>query len=169
VALLGEDAEQAGTPIVLPDGNKTKSLWKGSVEMSTQVGGKTHHLIVQDVEFVPGFKRNLLSLVVLEKGIRYSYVGDKRHLVSRCGTKIAEVTSEGDVLILRGELIGALANAVIVHSVVQNQEHVAKAVHEDTFYNWHMRFGHRSYDAIEALAAKPGSGIKLTDKSDRTA
>jgi hypothetical protein len=75
-ALLGEDAEQAGTPLVLPDGTKTKSLRKGSIEMSTQVGGKTHHISVQDVEFVPGFKRNLLSLVVLEKKvIRYSYVG----------------------------------------------------------------------------------------------
>jgi hypothetical protein len=27
-----------------------------------------------------------------------------------------------------------------------------------------MRLGHLSYDAIEALAAKPGSGIKLTDR-----
>ncbi len=91
-------------------------------------------------------------------------MGVKRHLVSRCGTKIAEFTSEGDALILRGELGGALANAVMVHSVVQNQEHVGEADHEDTLYNWHMRFGHQSYDAIEALAAKPGSGIKLADK-----
>ncbi len=45
-ALLGEDAEQAGTPLVLPDSTKTKSLRKGSVEMSTQVGGKTRHLTV---------------------------------------------------------------------------------------------------------------------------
>ncbi len=91
---------------------------------------------MQGVEFVPGFKRNLLSLVVLEKkGIRYSYVSDERHLVRRCGTKIAEVTSEGDVLILRGELNGAFANAVMAHSVVQNQEHVGEAVHEVTLYN----------------------------------
>ncbi len=114
---------------------------------------------------MPGFKRNFLFLVVLEKkGIRYSYVGDERHLVRRCGTKIAELTSEGHVLILRGEFSGALANAVMVHSVVQNQEHVGEAVHKDTLYNWHMRFGHQSYDAIEPLVAKPGSGIKLTDK-----
>jgi hypothetical protein len=91
---------------------------------------------VQDVEFEPGFKRNLLSLVVLEeKGIRYSYVGgNERHLGSRCGTEIAEVTSDGDVLIFRGELSGALANAVMVHSVVQNQEHAGEAVHKDTLY-----------------------------------
>ncbi len=85
-------------------------------------------------------------------------------MVSRCGTKIAEVTSEGDALILRGELSGALANAVMVHSVVQNQEHVGEAVHKDTLYNWHVRFGHQSYDAIEALAAKPGSGAKIRNK-----
>jgi hypothetical protein len=56
-----------------------------------------------------------------------------------------------------------LANAALVHSVVQGQEHVSDAIHEYTLYNWHTRFGHQSYDAIEALAAKPGSGIKLTD------
>ncbi len=84
--------------------------------------------------------------------------------MSQCGTTLAKVISEGDVLILGGELSGALANATMVYNVVQSQEHVSEAVHEDTLYNWHTRFGHQSYDAIEALAAKPGSGIKLTNR-----
>jgi hypothetical protein len=37
------------------------------MEMVTQVGEKTRQLIVDDVEFVPGFKRNLLFYMVLEK------------------------------------------------------------------------------------------------------
>jgi hypothetical protein len=44
------------------------------------------------------------------------------------------------------------------HSVVQNQEHVGEAVHEDTLYNWHMRFGHQSHDAIEALGRQTRIG-----------
>jgi hypothetical protein len=60
-------ASEAGTPLVLPDGTRTTSLRKGSIEMTSQVGEKTRHLTVHDVEFVPGFKRNLLSLVVLKK------------------------------------------------------------------------------------------------------
>ncbi len=36
-------------------------------------------------------------------------------------------------------------------------------IHYDKLYNWHTRCGPQSYDAIEALAAKPGSGILLTD------
>jgi hypothetical protein len=52
----------------------------------------------------------------------------------------------------------------MVHNVVQSQDHVSEAVHHDTLYNWHVRFGHQSYDAIEALAAKPGSGVKITNK-----
>ena len=99
-ALLGKDASEASTPLVLPDGTRTKSLRKGSIEMTTQVGEKTRHLTVHDVEFVPGFKRNLLSWVVLEKrGIRYSYVGDERYVVSQCGTTLAKIISEGDFLI----------------------------------------------------------------------
>jgi hypothetical protein len=78
--------------------------------------------------------------------------------------QIGKGNPQGDVLILRGELSGALANAVMVHNVVQSQDHVSEAVHEDTLYNWHVRFGHQSYDAIEALAAKPGSGVKITNK-----
>jgi hypothetical protein len=73
-----------------------------------------------------------------------------------------------DVLLVRGELSGALANAVMEYNVVHNQEHVSEAVHEDTLYNWHMRFGHQSYDAIEALAAKPGSGINYPTESVQT-
>ncbi len=42
--LLGENADEAGTSLVLPDGTKTKSLRKGSIEMTTQVGEKTLHL-----------------------------------------------------------------------------------------------------------------------------
>ncbi len=96
--------------------------------------------------------------------ISYSFTGNEQYLVSQCGTKLAKVVSEGDVLILRGELSGALANAAIVHNVVQSQDHMSEAVHEDLLYNWHVRFGHQSYDAIEALVAKPGSGIMLSNK-----
>jgi hypothetical protein len=103
--LLGENADEAGTHLVLPDGTKTKSIRKGSIEMTTKVGPKTLHLTVHEVEYVPGFKRNLLSLVALEKrGINYRRNGNERYLISQCGTKLAKVIPEGDVLILRGEL-----------------------------------------------------------------
>jgi hypothetical protein len=54
---------------------------------------------------------------------------------------------------------------VFVCSVVRGQDHVSDVVHEDSFYNWHERFSHQSHDAIEALVAKPGSDIKLTDRT----
>ncbi len=147
--LLGEDTDKAGTSLVLPDGTRTQSLRKGKIEMVTQVDQEARHIVVEDVEYVPGFKRNLLSYVSLEKkGVRLQYEGNKRYLVSKFGKKLAEVKSEGDVLIVRGVLSGALANAVLVHNVIADQDHVSEAVHEDTLYNWHKRFGHQSYDAI---------------------
>ncbi len=92
------------------------------------------------------------------------YEEDERYLVSKLGTKHAKVKAEADVLVISGELSGALTNAVMVGNVVQSQEHVPEAAHEDTQYNWHTWFGHQSYDAIEVLAATPGSVLKLTDR-----
>ena len=62
------------------------------------------------------------------------------------------------------ELSGVLANAALACSVVDGQEYVSDAVHEDMLYNQLTRFDHQSYDAIEALAVKPSSGFKLTDR-----
>ncbi len=132
--------------------------------MVIQVGTEARHIKVKCVESVPRFKRNLLSYVALEKkGVRLIYEGAKRYLCNKRGTKMAEVLTKGDVLVVIGDLSGTLANAQLVCSVVERHEHVSDVVHSDTLYNWHMRFGHQSYDAIEALAAKPGSGIQLTD------
>jgi hypothetical protein len=79
--LLGENAEEAGTQLVLPDGTRSRSLRKGTIEMVIQVGAKARHVKVEDVEYVSGFKRNLLSYVALEKkGVRLVYEGAKRYL-----------------------------------------------------------------------------------------
>ncbi len=158
--LLGENAVKADNLLFLPNGTKSSPPGKG-----TKVGQETRHVVVEDVEFVPSFKRNLLSYVSLEKkGVRLRYEGGKRYLISRLGSKISEVHSEGDVLVVCKELSGALANAAMVCSMNESQDHVSEVVHEDTLYNWHRRFGHQSYDAIEALTSKPGSGIKLTNR-----
>jgi hypothetical protein len=93
------------------------------------------------------------------------YEDNKRYLTSKTGIKLTIVQSEGDVLVVRVELSRALANALLVCHVVDSQEHVSDSAHSDTLYNWHRRLGHQSYDAIETLAAKPGSDIKLTDHS----
>jgi hypothetical protein len=162
--LLEEDTDKAGT-FVLIDGTRARSLRKGKVEIVTHVDHEALHIVVEDVEYVPGFKRNWLSYVSLEKkGVRLEYESGERYDASKIGKKLAEVKSEGNALVVRGELSGALANAVLVHNVVDEQEHVSEAVHEDTLYNRHKRFDHQSYDAIEALAAKPSSGIKLIDR-----
>ncbi len=77
-----------------------------------------------------------MSYVCLE------YEGDKRYLISRLGSNIAEVHSEGDTLVVRGELSEALANAAYVRCVIESQYCVSEAVLDDTLYNWHIRFGY---------------------------
>jgi hypothetical protein len=118
--LLGETTEEAGTQLVLPDGTRSRSLRKGTIEMAIQVGTEARHIKVEGVEYVPGFKRKLLSYVALEKkGVRLIYEGAKRYLCSNYGTKMAEVLTKGDVSVVTGELSGTLANAQLVCSVVE--------------------------------------------------
>jgi hypothetical protein len=90
--------------------------------MVAQVGSETRHIVVKDVEFVHGFKRNLLSYVSLDKkGVPLQYNNERQYLVNKKGTMVAEVHSEGDILVVRGELSGALANAALVHIVVEGR------------------------------------------------
>jgi hypothetical protein len=68
-------------------------------------------------------------------GVRLIHDDDKRYLTSKTGIKLAEVQSEGDVLVVRGEFSGALANAPWVCNVVNRQAHVSESAHSDTLYN----------------------------------
>jgi hypothetical protein len=48
-------------------GTKATAMHKGNIQMITRIGQATRHINVEDVEYVPGFKKNLLSYVHLEK------------------------------------------------------------------------------------------------------
>ncbi len=105
---------------------------KGKIEMVTQVDQESRHVVYEDVEFVPGFKQNFLLYMSLDtNGVWLRYESDKRYLISKSGSEIAEVQWEGNDLVIRGELSGALTNTGLVCSVVESQEEVSKAVHEN--------------------------------------
>jgi CTP:phosphocholine cytidylyltransferase-like protein len=64
---------------------------KGNIEIATQVDQETRH-VVEDVKYVSGFKRNMLSYVSLErKGSRLVYDSDKRYTSNESGFRIAQV------------------------------------------------------------------------------
>ena len=46
-------------------------------------------------------------------------------------------------------------------TLLAEQDH--PGVHEDSLHQFHVRLGHLSYAAIEELASKPESGIKLVN------
>jgi hypothetical protein len=54
------------------------------------------------------------------------------------------------------------ANADMICNVLAEQDR--PGVHEDSLCQFHVRLGHQSYAAIEELASKPESGIKLIDR-----
>ena len=103
-----------------------------------------------------------MSYCVLEaKGIRLAYDGDNRFLVTKAGEKIVAVHKAGHLLVIRGTFSAAVTNALFICNVAEESAHME--AHSDTLYRFHIRMGHLHYDAVEALANKPGSGIVLTD------
>jgi hypothetical protein len=66
-SLFDNNTNAACTSLILPDGTKATSMHKGSIQMITRIGIATRHINVEDVEYVPGFKKNLLSYVHLGK------------------------------------------------------------------------------------------------------
>jgi hypothetical protein len=55
-----------------------------------------------------------------------------------------------------------LIRADLICNILAEQDH--PGIHEDSLYQFHVRLGHQSYAAIEELASKPESGIKLMDR-----
>ncbi len=64
--LFGNSTNAARTSLILPDGTKATSMHKVNIQMITRIGQATRHINVEDVEYVPGFKKNQLSYVHLE-------------------------------------------------------------------------------------------------------
>ena len=158
-SLLSSDIATAGTSLFLPDGTTVKSTKKGTVNLKTFIGDESSNVQITDVELVPGLKKNLLSYVRLErKGIRLIYEGKHRFLASQT-SKLAEVFESGNLLVVRFQPAHTHADSIC--ALIAEQDH--PKTHEDSLYQFHVRLGHLSYAAIEELASKPESGIKLTD------
>ena len=156
------DVETANTELILPDGRKIHATKKGKVMMSVLVDGENQQITITEVEYVPGLKKNLLSYGILEsKGARMEYEKGERYLVNNNGNKLVHIKKIGQLLTINGYKTGVTATASMICNVIANATYTD--IHEDTLMNFHSRLGHLNYDAIEKLAAQPGSGIKLTD------
>jgi hypothetical protein len=161
--LLGWDAKSASTPLYLPDGSIVHSTRVGDVALKMETEESENNVVVKNVELVSGFQRNLLSYVRLEeKGIRLLYVGNKRYLANKDNEELTEVHQSGNLLVVRALVSSAYSNAESICNAIAEHDH--GEAHADNLFNFHVQLGHLNYSAIEDLAAKPESGIKLTDR-----
>jgi hypothetical protein len=94
-----------------------------------------------------------------EEGIRLLYVGNKRYLANKDNEKLTEVYQSGNLLVVRALISSASSNAESICNAIAEQDH--GEAHTDSLLYFHVRLGHLSYSAVEDLAAKPESGIKL--------
>ncbi len=74
---------------------------------------------------------------------------------------MVEVFEYGNLLVVRFQVSGNIANANMICNVLAKQDH--PGIHEGSLHQFHVHPGPQSYAAIEELASKPESGIKLTD------
>jgi hypothetical protein len=158
-SLLTSKISGASTSLYLPDGSTVQSTKRGTVCLKSVVSGVSNNLTISDVELVPGLTKNLLSYVRLErKGVRLVYEGKQRYLANS-NSKLAEVLESGNLLVVRFDTNRSQADQIC--TLLEEQDH--PGIHEDTLHQFHIRLGHLSYAAIEELASKPETWIKLTD------
>ena len=85
------NVRETDVELQLPNGEKIRATRRGEVKMETRVEGETIKLTIQDVLYVPGLTKNLLSYGTLDrKNIRLTYQGSQRYLATN-GIKLAEV------------------------------------------------------------------------------
>jgi hypothetical protein len=145
----------------------------GDVVMHTSEGV---NLRVQDVHYHPRMSKNILSLGKLEeRGCTVKYLNGKRYLVSRDGKKLFEIHLAGSIYYVKTKRVEECNNAsgrnddedwvLALHRATQKKD---EYLMEGTLMEFHQRLGHLSFERILKMADDPRSGLKITDKTERT-
>ena len=107
------------------------------------------HLLLNNVLFIPGFHRNLISVSkFLDDGFSISF-NNNLVVISRNGLTICTGNSENNLYVLRPLTHNSLLNTEMF-KVEKPKTKRQKISHDDT-YLWHLRLGHINLDRIDRL------------------
>ena len=105
------------------------------------------YLNLNDVLFILGFRRNLISISkLLDDGFSLSF-NNNLVIISRNGLTIYKGNSKNNLYVLRPLTHNSLLNTEMFKV---EKPKIKKISHDDT-YLWHLRLGHINLDRIDRL------------------
>ena len=138
----------------LSEGSFTMRVRTGDAVSAKVVGDSklnfnNSYLCLNGVLYIPGFRRNLMSVTkLMEHGFSVSF-NNKSVIISRNGLNICTGNSENNLYVLRPLMHDSLLNTEMF-KIERSKTKRQKISHDDT-YLWHLRLGHINLDRIDRL------------------
>ena len=138
----------------LAEGSFTMRVGTGDAVSAKAVGDSklnfnNSYLCLNGVLYIPGFRRNLISVTkLMEHGFSVSF-NNKSVIISRNGLNICTGNSENNLYVLRPLMHDSLLNTEMF-KIERSKTKRQKISHDDT-YLWHLRLGHINLDRIDRL------------------
>ena len=106
-------------------------------------------IILNNVYFIPGFRRNLISVSVLfEQSYQVKFNGTSV-FISKNGLEICTGSLDSGLYMIRSKLNSLLSTELF--KVEQPKNKKQKISHDNDTYLWHLRLGHINLNRIERL------------------
>ena len=139
----------------LTDRDVTMRVGSGEVVSAKAVGVarlyfRNKFLVLNNVFFIPGFRRNLISISMLhEQLFSISFINNEI-FISRNGLDIYHEKPENGLYVLR-PTERSLNNSKLFKVEHPKSNKCQKVSHSDNTYLWHLRLGHINLDRINRL------------------
>ena len=111
-------------------------------------------LVLNNVYFIPGFRRNLISVSKLNEQLFDVSFGIESVSISKNGLNICSGYLDDGLFFLR-HITKPLLNAKLF-KVAEPRSKKQKVSHENETYLWHLRLGHINLNRIERLTKHEG-------------
>ena len=125
----------------------------------TRLNFRNKFIILNNVFFIPGFRRNLISVSMLHEQLFSIYFINNEIIISRNGLDICHAKLENGLYVLR-PTERSLNNSELLKVEHPKSNERQKVSHSDNTYLWHLRLGHINLDKINWLV-KDGPLRKL--------
>ncbi|OWZ02905.1 hypothetical protein PHMEG_00025456 [Phytophthora megakarya] len=167
-----EDVEVHTDSCVQPNGDPLNITKKGTLTLRVTACGREQTVKLEDVYNAENVVHNLISYGTLDrKGYALAERDGQRVLAGKNGgPAIFDVGLQRSVLVVHGRVMKTRKSPSYVIMATLEKEasesvEVSVDVQKGSLVEFHKRFGHLNYDAVERLARDPSAGIELRTTS----
>uniref|UniRef100_H3GKF0 Integrase catalytic domain-containing protein n=1 Tax=Phytophthora ramorum TaxID=164328 RepID=H3GKF0_PHYRM len=155
------DVELCKDSCIQPSGALLHITKKGSLTLRVSAYGDEMTIKLTEVYFVMNVKHNLISYGMLDKkDYGLTELNGRRVMATRDGGSVAfDVGLEKNVLVVRASFVNQDETpAEVIMAVLEGEASVSNEtsgdVQKETLVEFHKRFGHLNYDAVERFDCK---------------